>query len=254
VVALRLFETAHLTARCRALEHRRTAPRYSDSFAEVFADSTVDRRRVDAYVDTIVARARIVDRFLLASMPCDTIVNIGAGFDMRSAKPEFADVGFIEVDDAAVHERKRTLLSQRGVELRVRSVIGCFPDLFGLPIWAVGRTVCVTEGLLTYFPADDVVRFASRLAREETVDHWVTDWVGTDSTRWLNAETDALDGSFRHHQAPPIDAIEACGFEVLDYQPFSSELRSMGSRGRAVPMSGLGAAGDSVIRLRRSSC
>ena len=97
------------------------------------------------------------------------VVLLGGGFDMRAHVLARPGVAFFEVDQRAVLEFKRTVLTGHGIE-QAPSVFGNYvevdvPDgLAGIGFDLDAPTVIVWEGNTMYLPPESVMPFLNRLA------------------------------------------------------------------------------------------
>jgi len=124
----------------------------------------------------LLARHRIIDRLLdreIASGSVRQVVELAAGMSPRSLDlvRRHADVTCVEVDLPAMAARKKAALARIGTDPGRHHVVAA--DVFSASLSAVFDALdpdqgiaVVTEGLLSYFPADRVLNLWCRLAQE----------------------------------------------------------------------------------------
>ena len=124
----------------------------------------------------LLARHRLIDRLLIEGIEDGSIgqiVEIASGLSPRGMRfsREYPDITYVEADLPAMAERKRAALAEAGTPLRVADLdalapkgAGSIAELGASLDGSVG-TAFVSEGLLNYFPREDVLGIWTRIAQ-----------------------------------------------------------------------------------------
>jgi O-methyltransferase involved in polyketide biosynthesis len=192
----------------------------------------------------IAARTRTIDAMLVevvAQLGARTVVNLGAGLDTRPQRLDLGrDVRWIEVDLPGVlaykSERLPPALSgcaleRRALDLEDRDARrALLRDVARMP-----EILVLTEGLVVYFPADEVMALARDL-RDADVRHWIVDLIAPDvlprlQKRW--GPTLAASGA-RLQFAPEHGAafFEPLGFRTAEFRPLIDDVLASGKAPR----------------------
>jgi methyltransferase (TIGR00027 family) len=252
-------DTALLVAGCRAIEAERPDALVRDPFvARLAGDRGIAMFRTVPHPEImgfgIAIRTRFIDELILdaiASAALGTVVSVGSGLDTRPWRLNLPpDLRWIEIDFPAVLDYKDKLLAAETPRCRRE----------GLPVdlndpaqrarvyAAVGRapSLMLTEGLLTYLPAQTVHSLASEPPRGSGIAHWISDIVtssftqaigggGTRVVRHVMAE-DHLDGE------QILDVLYSHGWQtqvrrsyITDLGFASERIRQMAAAATAPP-------------------
>jgi O-methyltransferase involved in polyketide biosynthesis len=123
----------------------------------------------------LIARHRLIDELLTEAVEdgsAGQIVEIAAGLSPRGLRfrREHPDISYVEADLPAMAERKRAALASAGAPHRVADLDalaergpGSLAELVA-SLDAERGTAIVTEGLLNYFPRDEVEGIWARIA------------------------------------------------------------------------------------------
>jgi methyltransferase (TIGR00027 family) len=194
-----ISDTALLAAVYRARETERRNALFRDPFARRLAG-----KRGDQIADSIafsnrniwawVTRTYLFDQFIAeqCQQGVDMVVNLAAGLDMRPycmALP--AALQWIEVDLPGILSYKEEILgSEKPVCAleRVRldlSDATARRELFAQLGRRAAKSLILTEGLITYFSADQVRALAEDLAAHPAFQRWIMDLVSPGLLRLL---------------------------------------------------------------------
>ncbi|WP_420447241.1 class I SAM-dependent methyltransferase [Candidatus Palauibacter sp.] len=169
--------TAFVIASIRALEPEKPQRLFNDPYAPWFSTDrarTAARQLEAAFPPSTTMvrfRTRYFNRFVERGIVdgARQVVLLGGGFDMRAHHYHDMDVAFFEVDQKAVLEFKRQILSDNGIEqppslfanYLEADVPGGLADL-GFDLAA--PTLLVWEGNTMYLPPESIMPFLNRLA------------------------------------------------------------------------------------------
>jgi len=180
-----------LTAYCRAVESDRPDAHFHDPYARLLAGMRGREalRRVpapDLTVASSTVRTCQLDALIVAAIRdhvIDTVLNLGAGLDMRPYRlPLPSDLRWVEVDQADVLSYKRGFGFDEPI-CRVEALAleltdpGARSDAFRQIGSGSRNLLVITEGLLVYFTAEQVAAVARDLRGIARRRWWLTDIV-----------------------------------------------------------------------------
>lgn len=219
--------TAWYCTGVRMQDARSADPLIGDVWAERFLDEE-GRRVFERFADlrepngANIVRHWLIDQWLnarLATDPAHRIVLVGAGFDSRALR--LTGGHWIEVDEAAVIERKEAIAPSHGSPNRlVRIPIDFARESLAHKLAPHATDVPVTvvmEGVTYYLEAAAIAAnartFADLFPRHELIcdlqsNAFVERW-----GRRIIERIAALGAHWRFHPEDPVAAIEALGYE-----------------------------------------
>jgi methyltransferase (TIGR00027 family) len=188
-----------------ALFRDRLARRLAGAYGEQLARATPGG---DAYSWAHVVRTFLVDRVIAEQVRggVDTVINLAAGLDTRPYRMRLPPaLRWVEVDYEDVMSYKAEILRPEEPACRLERVsldlshVAARRELFGRLGRSAGAALVVTEGLLIYWPADEVRSLAGDLAVPPGFRRWVVDMQTPALLRVSRRATGALLG-----QAVPL--------------------------------------------------
>jgi methyltransferase (TIGR00027 family) len=196
-------DTALWVAYFRALETRRPDALFHDPYAERLAGergfhiaNTLPQGNKQEWA--WVTRTYLFDQFLARAIQggADLVVNLAAGLDARPYRMDLpANLQWIEVDFQEIVAYKESILADEKPRCQLERIS---LDLFDVParrelfakLNARARKVVVaSEGLLIYFPAEDVASLASDLAALDRFQTWIIDLASPGQLRLMQRTT-----------------------------------------------------------------
>lgn len=183
--------TAFLTAYCRAVESERSDAHFRDPYARQLAGARGEEAllRLPAPAMSVAGctvRTCQIDALLLDAVrvhAIDTVLNLGAGLDMRPYRlPLPAKLRWIEVDQAEILSYKRGIIvGVPNCKLESQSLnladSNARREVFDRVESEARNLLIVTEGLLVYMTEEQVVSLARDLRRLTQQRWWLTDLV-----------------------------------------------------------------------------
>jgi methyltransferase (TIGR00027 family) len=189
-------DTALMVAACRAMETARADGLVRDLFAERLAGArgmAIARSLpgLEMMCFGVGIRSRFLDELLLhalAGHAIETVVSVGAGLDTRPWRLELpADLRWIEVDFPAMLDYKSALLASERPKCRLSRVAADLNDASErqavFDAAGRGRGLMITEGLLSYLPAETVRALATEPAATSGIRYWLLDLASPDLAR-----------------------------------------------------------------------
>ncbi|WP_331722907.1 SAM-dependent methyltransferase [Nocardia sp. NBC_00511] len=227
-------DTARWVAARRAIESERPDALFKDPLASRLAGERGHQIAAQAGLAIgddwyLVTRTKLIDDYVTEAIDagCDLVLNLAAGFDTRPYRMALPDeLRWIEVDLPAVVNEKNALLADQqprcrltraAVDLTDTAAVATFLDD---ALTGAHKALVLTEGLVMYLQADDVVALSSAFTRTEIA------WWSLDFSAAGTAElaTDRVEGLLSH--APwtflPPDGVaffENLGWEVSSLEP-----------------------------------
>ncbi len=212
-------QTAVLTLRARADEHRRADRVFEDPTAVEWTDrlpwpSALDEWYADGAQNNIALRVADIDhilRQLAETESVSSIVELGCGLSTRDVRLRHLGATWTGVDLSPVIDLRRTWgAAGRHV---ARSVLDpTWPDEVG-----PGPHVFVAEGLLYYLPRAEVDATLARMRRAYAGSVLVMDVLGRSDYPNLHRRTAALGVPVAWHLDRPFDeALEDFGLAPID--------------------------------------
>lgn len=226
-------DTARWVATYRAVESARPDALFDDPLADRLAGER-GRAIVAAAPRAmrngwwLVARTKLIDAAVIEAIEdgCDKVLNLAAGLDTRPYRlnlpPDFpwveADLpGLLtEKEQALADQTPRCRLSTHAVDLADPSARDAF---LNVELAGVTRALVLTEGLLMYLEASDVVALSAALKRPE-VAWWMFDFSGPGLRRRMNKRTRGMLESAPFKFAPEngLAFFEDLGWRTLDIE------------------------------------
>lgn len=243
-------DTALWMATYRAMETRRGDALFHDPYAERLAG---DRGRAivrEMPLGTSMAwsmsvRTAVIDHMLLAGIAAGarTVVNLGAGLDMRAFRLELpASLHWFDVDSPEIVAYREEALKGVFAVCRHLHLAADLADADGLERMlrslgdSQGPILILSEGLLIYLAPEAVLRLAHRLALESRFRLWLMDLVSprllTSVARQWHARLEAASAPFLF---APEDSRMFFGLAGWREKEFRSTLEEAGRLGRPPP-------------------
>ena len=194
-----ISDTALWAAVYRASESDRPDAVFHDRFARKLAGSR-GQEIADAMPSSDrqawawVARTYVVDQLISKQVTqgVDMVVNLAAGLDARPYRMELPRaLKWIEVDLPELFAYKEDILRTEAPRCALERValdlsnVAARRELFGELGRKASKVLIVTEGLLVYFSADEVITLAQDLAVPSSFQRWVNDLVSPGLLRIL---------------------------------------------------------------------
>jgi methyltransferase (TIGR00027 family) len=241
------FDTSLLTAYFRALETDRPDAHFCDPFARMLAGERGPElvKRLPApslTAASCIVRTCVLDELIIQGVAedgIDTVVNLGAGLDMRPHRlPLPPSLTWIEVDGAEVLAYKKSKLA------------GCAPtctlEAQHLDITdaderrrfldrlceRANRALVLAEGLLTYLTREQVACLASDLRARPQFKWWLTDIVSSTALQLMGSRTEtglAPCPEVRLQFAPEegADFFQPYGWNAVEFRSYEEESRRL---------------------------
>jgi methyltransferase (TIGR00027 family) len=226
-------DTARWVATYRAVESARPDALFHDHLAERLAGER-GRAIVAAAPRAIrngwwlVARTKVIDDVIIGAIGdgCDKVLNLAAGLDTRPYRLDLPqDFSWVEADlpdllaekeQALAEQTPRCQLTRHAVDLADPAARDAFLDD---ELAGVTKALVLTEGLLMYLEASDVVALSAAFKRSE-VAWWMLDFSSPGLQKRMNKETRGL------MRSAPFKFAPANGlryFEDLGWRPVEVE-------------------------------
>jgi methyltransferase (TIGR00027 family) len=184
-----ISDTALWVAHYRAVESARPDALFRDPFAGALAGergSQIAKSQTfgDKNAWAFIARTVLFDRFVSDNVAagCDLVVNLAAGLDTRPYRmPLPPTLRWVEVDLPGILDYKEAILGAAAPVCRLERVRldlsdeTARRDLFARLAAESARTLIVSEGLLIYLAAGQVLALARDLASLPPFRTWITD-------------------------------------------------------------------------------
>jgi methyltransferase (TIGR00027 family) len=244
-------DTARWVAVYRAMETERPDALFRDPYARRLAGEKGEQivrglKRGRGTAWPMIVRTVLLDEIVRREVASgtDTVLNLAAGLDTRAYRMELpSSLHWIDVDQAHMVEYKSNAMAHETPVCRYESVpldladAGARRALFARVNAQARRTLVITEGLLIYLTADDVIGLARDLHAADTFTRWASDLASPGllkmmSRTWGKAVA-AGDAPFRFGPAEGPAFFTSLGWTELEYHPFLDEAIRLN---RAFPM------------------
>jgi methyltransferase (TIGR00027 family) len=232
-VITHVSDTARWTALYRANESARRGALFRDPLAERLAG---DRGRAIVAKTPLVsrsgwwliARTKIIDDVIARSIAdgCDRVLNLAAGLDTRPYRldlpPEFpwieADLPQLlaEKTQALADQTPRCRLTRSAVDLADPNARDAF---FDEALDGATKALVLTEGLLMYLEASDVVALSAAIKRPE-VAWWMIDFGGPGLKKMMNKKMSGIlqNAPFKFAPENGLAFFEDLGWRTLEWE------------------------------------
>jgi methyltransferase (TIGR00027 family) len=184
----------------------------------------------------IVVRTCVYDEIImrLASQnEIDSVINLAAGLDTRPYRLNLpASLIWFEVDLPDVLDYKQEKLAKEQTVCQLERIAldvtddqarRSFLSAIGK---RAGRTLVLTEGLLTYLTAQKVASIAADLHQQESIHWWLTELIPThilehDNKHWNMVVAQEA----QTHFAPPggLEFFQLLGWHLVEFRPVINE-------------------------------
>lgn len=234
------FDTARMTAFCRAVESERKNACMSDPYARSLAgqrgEEIVQALGGKSITWPIAVRTCVYDEIIMRlarEEEIDTVINLAAGLDTRPYRLSLpTSFRWIEVDFPAVLSYKQEELMKEQPQCMLERVPLDVVDDEARAVFLskVGeqtkKALVLTEGLLAYLTADKVSSIASNLHEQETIRWWLTELISPqtlayDDKRWNTV----VAAEAQTHFAPPggLEFFQLLGWHMVEFRSVVTE-------------------------------
>ncbi|WP_058304386.1 class I SAM-dependent methyltransferase [Gorillibacterium timonense] len=179
-----ISETLFIPLAARAAETTRKNPIFTDEksleMLRTIDTSTTVTDGGELATQGILARTKVIDdevKKIIAQTPNAVILNLGAGLDTRMNRIDNGLLTWFDLDLPEVISLRSRFFSEND---RVRFISKSVLDaswVEEIPLPENSTVVIVAEGLLMYFPEEDVIRFFTLLAKRFSGAHLFFDVV-----------------------------------------------------------------------------
>jgi methyltransferase (TIGR00027 family) len=187
----------------------------------------------------IAVRTRFIDDLLMkciAEQGIRTVVSLGCGLDARPWRLELPpELLWIEVDFADILAYKEEALASVRPKCRLRRMVADITDaeqrqaVYRAASDAPG--LMITEGLLTYLPADTVSALASEPPAVSGIRFWIADLTSPVFAHtvgmWRYGQIRAVEADDHLNGAEIRDAILSAGWETAEAKRYVAELATL---------------------------
>jgi methyltransferase (TIGR00027 family) len=234
------FDTARMTAFCRAVESERKNACIDDPYARLLAgprgEEIVRAMGGKSITWPIAVRTCVYDEIILRltrEEEIDTVINLAAGLDTRPYRLSLpASLRWIEVDFPAVLSYKEEKLMKEQPQCILERVPLDVADDEARTVFLskIGKratkALVLTEGLLAYLTTAKVSSIAHSLHEQETIRWWLTELISPrvlayDNKRWNTVVAAEAQTRF----APPggPEFFQLLGWHVAEFRSLISE-------------------------------
>lgn len=198
-------DTARWVTAHRAKESARPDALFRDPLAELLAGeqghaiiAAAPRSIRDGW--WLVARTKIIDDLIAQaiSQGCDRVLNLAAGLDTRPYRLDLpSDLVWVEADLPALVAEKEQLLADQTPNCRLSRHAVDLADPHARDAFleealaGAAKAFVLTEGLLMYLTADDVIGLSEAFARPE-ISWWTFDFGSGGVQKTMNNRTDGM--------------------------------------------------------------
>jgi methyltransferase (TIGR00027 family) len=234
------FDTARMTAFCRALESERKNACVCDPYARLLADKRgeeiVRAMGGQSIIWPIVVRTCIYDEIIMRlakQKEIDTVINLAAGLDTRPYRLSLPpSLCWIEVDFPDVLAYKQEKLAKERTVCELTHVPLDVADdqarkaFLSKVSKETKRALVLTEGLLIYLTAEKVSSIAADLREQDTIRWWLTELISPralehDNKRWNTIVAEEA----QTHFAPPggLEFFQLLGWRTTEFHSVITE-------------------------------
>jgi methyltransferase (TIGR00027 family) len=231
------FDTARLVAYYRATESERPGALIHDPFAKTLAGQRGEEL-MHAYpqakneVWAVALRTRIYDEILLRiieSEQIDTVINLAAGLDARPYRLALpGSLRWIEADLPELLQYKEEQLAEQQPTCILERVPLNITDHEARKTFLteVGKRTqhafILTEGLLIYLHAEQVVAIANDLHEQASIHWWLTEFVSSPALRKHEKSWNDIASEKAHERFAPSNGsvfFEQYGWYTVEFYP-----------------------------------
>ena len=192
-------DTALMAAAYRAAESERPGALFRDPLAARLAGERgrkiIANLPKKAFIGgwTVVIRTRVIDEQIRAALAdgVDTILNLGAGLDMRPYRMKLpASLRWIEVDQPQVIELKEQIIGDEKPHCRLERIKLDLSDAVArravLEHATAGsvKVLVLTEAVIPYLPEAAVATLAADLRANAAIRYWLTDYFSPEAYQY----------------------------------------------------------------------
>jgi methyltransferase (TIGR00027 family) len=183
-------DTAHWVAMYRAMESERPDALFHDPYARRLAGPQGDQilekmPKAKAFAWPMVVRTAVMDEIILRAIPRDgvrTVVNLAAGLDTRAYRLDLPrQLRWIDVDLPAMQDYKREALAGETPRCALEWIPADLADasqrqtVLARVASGPAPALVITEGVLIYLEAEQVVALGRDLHACAPLSWWLTD-------------------------------------------------------------------------------
>ena len=229
-------DTALWVAYFRALESRRPDALFHDPYAERLAGergfriaNTLPQGNKQEWA--WVARTYLFDKFLSSAIAegADLVVNLAAGLDARPYRMDLPPtLHWVEIDFPEIIAYKEEVLAAEEPRCRLERISLDLSDLvarrqlFDRFNSRATKAVAASEGLLIYFPAEDVASLAADLGVLDRFQTWIIDLASPGQLRLMQRTTgkqlSAAGAAFKFGPPEGVNFFAPFGWEATDIE------------------------------------
>jgi methyltransferase (TIGR00027 family) len=237
-------DTALMVAACRAIETERPDRFVADPFARRLAGErgmaiVRDLPRKEVMEFGIAVRSRFIDDLLMkciAEHGVRTVVSFGCGLDARPWRLELPpELSWIEVDFADILAYKEEALASVTPKCKLRRMAADItdPEQRKAAYSAVSDApgLMITEGLLTYLPADTLRALAAEPAAAGGIRFWIADLTSPVFSHavgmWRYGQIRAVEADDHLNGEEIRDAILSAGWETAEAKRYVADLAAL---------------------------
>ncbi len=235
------FDTARMTACCRAIESEQTKPRFRDPYARLLAgergaEIVSAMPGGDEKTWPIVLRTCVYDEIIMRLVEeekIDTVINLAAGLDTRPYRLELpSSLRWIEIDLPHVLAYKTEKLAEfQPVCYLERVPLDILNKDERLGLFArvsaeAQQALVIAEGLLVYLTVEQVAQLATDLHAQDSLRWWLAEFVTPrmlqeDERRWNTLSNESV----HTHFSPPggMDFFRLLGWTTAEFLPIITE-------------------------------
>jgi len=235
------FDTARMTACCRAIESEQAKPHFRDPYARLLAGERGAEiigamPGGDEKTWPIVLRTCLYDEIIMRLMEeekIDTVINLAAGLDTRPYRLELpSSLRWIEIDLPHVLAYKTEKLAEFQPVCHLERVPLDILNkderqtLFARVSAEAQQALVIAEGLLIYLTVEQVSELAADLHAQDGLRWWLAEYVTPrmlqqDERRWNTFSNESI----HTHFSPPggMDFFRLLGWTTAEFRPMITE-------------------------------
>ena len=184
-----------------------------------------------------IARTYLFDQFLLDALRngYDMVINLAAGLDARPYRMDLpATLEWIEVDLPEILAYKEEVLTADVPNCQLERIpldlsnVSSRRELFDQLGRRCDKAVIMTEGLIIYFPDNEVAAFAADLQAQSTFRRWILDLASPGLLKMLKEKMGKQMGDEAVLKFAPANGVDF--FREFDWKPIAvrSQLKTAG--------------------------
>jgi methyltransferase (TIGR00027 family) len=235
------FDTARMTAFCRAIESEQAKPHFNDPYARLLAGER-GAEIVGAMPGgnektwPVVLRTCVYDEIIMRLVEeekVDTVINLAAGLDARPYRLALpSSLRWIEIDLPHVLAYKTEKLAEAQPTCQLERIPLDILNkderqaLFARVSEEARQALVIAEGLLIYLTVEQVSDLAADLHAHDALRWWLAEFVTPrmlqqDERRWNTLSNESV----HTHFSPPggVDFFRLHGWNTAEFRPMITE-------------------------------